>query len=390
MSVEEKGYKAFNDSASHHIAAGTASTMECAKDGASVFANVEVARKRLNYTLLSSLELAEDAIRRFARFFAGSYNHILWAEDYENMFAHMHNVFKQWNVKSVCFPQLQDANELNSEERCPLYHELGLPYFLQDEKMSIEEEGKMKIFHPDSMLTDSGMLMFNHMNNHSVSMLNNGNINLFIVTVNQLFASIALAELYGEYSTAYIGPQEGMRVLFRGTGKGTNYLIVVDNRRSTVMAHKPCRAVLSCLQCGRCSSVCPVEQTAGKEAYDNVFAGPLASVMLPYLEDEDKEKHVVDACLMCGRCEEVCPLQLPLCDMIIYNRQDLLDRDVMEKRQCKLLTRMAHFVDNRAAMNGSPLIKKWKFASLVSNEAKQEFQLPPFDAAPFNKRHAKG
>lgn len=389
MSADSKEYDNFCECAEHHIASGVNSEFACGKEDTSCFVDLAAARRRLNYALQSALETGEEALPHFARAFASDFNHILWVEDYEDMFAQMRMVFKQWDVRSVCFPQLKDANELNDKQKCPLYHELGLLYFLQDEKIEIEERGKVQIFHPDRLLTDKGMLLFNGLTNHAVSMLNNSNINLCIVTVNQLLNSTSTAELYGEFHRAYVQLDKGMQVLYRGTGKCTNYLIVIDNRRSVILGHKPCRAILACLQCGRCGSVCPVEQTAGKEAYDNIFTGPLASIMLPYLEDEEKEKHVVDACLMCGRCEEACPLQLPLRDMILYNRQDFLARDITEKAQHKLIDRMGDFLQSRTAMNKGVLSKKLTFGRSVSGDAKQFFDVPPFAPESFNKQETK-
>lgn len=389
MSAESKEHAAFIESACQHIASGVTGDFECPKEHTDYFANLPVARRRLNFALQQSLETAEDALRRFTRLFSNNFNHVLWAADFDDMFLQLRNIFKQWDVHTVCFPQLKDANELNDEDKCSLYHELGLPYFLQDERVEVAEEGKLQFFHPDRLLTDNGILLFNELNNKAVSLLNNGNINFFIVTIDQLLNATMLAELYNEFCRAFDKSKEGMQVMYRGTGQCSNYLLVVDNRRSEVLRRHKIRYALTCLQCQRCHSVCPVEQTAGKEAYNNVFSGPLGSIMLPYLENEEAEKHLTDACLLCGRCEEVCPLQLPLRDMVIANRKDFFSRDITDKRQSQLINKVARYLQNRSAMNKNAFLKHIVFSHFVNSDLKKDFELPDFSSESFNKQSTK-
>lgn len=367
------GYGDFLAAAEEHIAQGkhgegwlgTASGLE----------NASAAGHRLRQALLQSLETADEQLRRFDSLFAAGHNHVLWAADYKDLFGVLHKLFAEWGAKSACFPQLDDVNDLNGEASPLLYRELGLPFFLQDEKMELGEEGKVQFFHPDGMLTDSGMLLFCNMGQKATAMLNNSKINIFLVTLEQTLCSTPLAEMHGalRHGEKYRG-----MLLYKGTGACSNYLVVVDNGRTEVLRREWIRPALACMGCGRCHGACPVEQAAGSEAYNNVFTGPLACVALPYMEDERCDGYAAEACTMCGRCDEVCPLHLPMREMIAAARHDLYERGAMGKGQRRMASQLGKFLQSRGAMNKGAFIKSLLFGKFVSEEYKRHFSPTPF------------
>ncbi len=389
MFSDSKGYKLFEESVAKASSYETGEHLNCPPADTDVFVDFSASRECINYMMQRSLEHADEELRRFERHFSGGRNRMLWAEDFDDMFSQLRLLFKEKGVDSVCFPQLEDSNELNNTERFPLLHELGLPYFLQDEKVSIGETSMLQVFQPDMLLTDPGSLLFNSLSNKALGQLNNGNINLFITTVMQLLAHTEAAELFAEYNHIFKESEDGMRVLYRGTGSCDNYLMVVDNRRSAVLSHSALRPMLSCLQCGCCHSVCPVEQTVGKEAYNNIFTGPPAHVMLPYLENEREECHIPHACLLCGRCEIACPLQLPIREMVMAVRHDLHVRKVTNGKEHKVLEQSAAFLQSRTAMNQAPLFKKWKFGKWVAGAMEKACGPLQFAKASYNEQEAK-
>ncbi len=389
MFSASKGYQTFAEAASCATAYEAGRTLLCPPADTDAFVNFSASRDSLNHMLQQSLEHADEELRRFEKRFVGERNHLLWATDFNDMFTQLRHLFKERGVDSVSFPQLKDINELNNVQRFPLLHELGLHYFLQDEKINITEEGMLQVYYPDMLLTDMGSILFNSLDNKALSQLNNGSINLFVATVTQLLAYTEGAELFAEYCRVFKEDEGGMRVMYRGNGSGDNYLLLVDNSRSVVLSHSALRPMLTCLQCGRCHEVCPVVQTVGKEAYNNIFTGPPAHVMLPYLENEREECHIPHACLLCGRCEAACPLQLPIREMVLAVRHDLHRRKVTNGKEHKILEQSADFLQSRAAMNQAPLFKKWKFGKWVADAMEKACGSLPFAKDSYNKQAAK-
>ncbi len=389
MFSDSKGYRKFEETFAKVASYEAGDTHYCPPADTDAFVDFTASFESLKDRMQQSLERADEELIRFTKRFSVGRNHVLWAEDFNDMFAQLRHLFKDKGVDSVCFPQLKDSNELNNTERFPLLHELGLPYFLQDEHISIGEEGMLQVFCPDMLLTEQGSLLFNSLTNKELGQLNNGNINLFIATVTQLLAYTDGAELYGEYNRVFKEDKGGMRVMYRGTSSSDNYLMLVDNRRSTVLSHSALRPILTCLQCGRCHSVCPIVQTADKEVYNNIFTGPPAHILLPYLENEHEECHIPHACLLCGKCEIACPLQLPIREMVIAARHDLHARKVTNGKEHKMLEQCAEFLQSRAAMNQAPLFKKWKFGKWVVGTMEKACGSLQFSKESYNKQLTK-
>lgn len=389
MIHESDNHNEFLRRARQHISIVGGGAMSCPETRTSMFCDVEAARDWLNYDLRVTLQVADEELQHFERCFVNQHNQIVWTCDYNDMFRHLRLIFNDEKITSACFPQLTDVNELNDEDKCPLYHELGLPFFLSDEKIELGERGQAQFFHPDRLLTKFGYMLFCSMSNHAFSMLNNSKTNIFIVTIDQLLSNIYLAEVFSTFYNQSLQQRQGMQVIFHGNDNCRNILFVVNNQRTEVLKHIGLRSIFNCLQCYRCNAVCPVEQVAGKKSYNNIFTGPQACVLLPYMETEEGEKYTPEACVMCGRCEEVCPLHLSLRDMIVEARKDLLQRNITDRGQRQLIKRAGNMLQSRSNMNGCNLWKKIQFYSYVNPELKEEYSMPSFADKTFDKLQKK-
>ena len=67
--------------------------------------------------------------------------------------------------------------------------------------------------------------------------------------------------------------------------------------------------MLRCIRCGACMNHCPVYHAVGGHAYGWVYPGPMGAVLTPTLIGVDKAGHLPNASTFCGRCESVCPVQ---------------------------------------------------------------------------------
>ncbi|MEI8046688.1 MAG: LutB/LldF family L-lactate oxidation iron-sulfur protein [Bacteroidota bacterium] len=120
------------------------------------------------------------------------------------------------------------------------------------------------------------------------------------------------------YNSIVTGPkQEG-----ESDGPDEMYVILLDNNRTEILAHKNQRRALGCIRCGACLNVCPVYKSIGGHAYGTTYSGPIGSVITPWMRGMKDYKHLSFASSLCGSCTEVCPVKINLHELLLYNRND--------------------------------------------------------------------
>ena len=105
------------------------------------------------------------------------------------------------------------------------------------------------------------------------------------------------------------------------------YLILLNNNRTNILSKDKQRNILSCVQCGACLEVCPIYNTVGGHTYEEYNPGPVGSISLPLLKNIEETSHFCSLCTLCGRCSEICPVNIPLKDLFLENRKDLIKLD---------------------------------------------------------------
>lgn len=105
------------------------------------------------------------------------------------------------------------------------------------------------------------------------------------------------------------------------------YLILLNNNRDNILSKDKQRNILSCIQCGACMEVCPIYNTVGGHTYEDYNPGPVGSISLPLLKNIEETSHFCSLCTLCGRCSEICPVNIPLKDLFLENRKDLVKTD---------------------------------------------------------------
>ena len=105
------------------------------------------------------------------------------------------------------------------------------------------------------------------------------------------------------------------------------YLILLNNNRTNILSKDKQRNILSCIQCGACLEVCPIYNTVGGHTYEEYNPGPVGAISLPLLKNIEETSHFCSLCTLCGRCSEICPVNIPLKDLFLENRKDLVKED---------------------------------------------------------------
>jgi L-lactate dehydrogenase complex protein LldF len=103
------------------------------------------------------------------------------------------------------------------------------------------------------------------------------------------------------------------------------HLIVLDNGRSKMLG-TAYEEALDCIRCGACLNVCPVYRHIGGHAYGSVYSGPIGAVLSPILQGYEEFKELPYACTLCGACTEVCPSEIPLHNLLLEHRKDIVEQ----------------------------------------------------------------
>ena len=120
------------------------------------------------------------------------------------------------------------------------------------------------------------------------------------------------------YNTLYGGPQaEG-----EPDGPEQFHVVLLDNRRTELLADAEQRDALHCIRCGACLNVCPIFKNVGGHSYGTTYQGPIGSVITPHLRGLQDWKHLSGASSLCGACTETCPVKIDLHHHLLHNRRN--------------------------------------------------------------------
>jgi L-lactate dehydrogenase complex protein LldF len=106
---------------------------------------------------------------------------------------------------------------------------------------------------------------------------------------------------------------------------GERHIVLLDNGRSRLLADKQHFDLLSCIRCGACMNICPVYRHVSGHGYGAIYPGPIGSVLMPHLRDEERFRQLPFASSLCGACAEICPVGIPLADRLLQWRSRIVE-----------------------------------------------------------------
>jgi L-lactate dehydrogenase complex protein LldF len=122
------------------------------------------------------------------------------------------------------------------------------------------------------------------------------------------------------YNSLYGGPRQPGEV----DGPEQFHLVLLDNRRTELLADAEQRDALHCIRCGACLNVCPIFKNVGGHSYGTTYQGPIGSVITPHLRGLQNWKHLSSASSLCGACTETCPVGIDLHHHLLHNRRNAM------------------------------------------------------------------
>ncbi len=120
------------------------------------------------------------------------------------------------------------------------------------------------------------------------------------------------------YNTLYGGPRQPGEP----DGPEEFHVVLLDNRRTELLADAEQRDALHCIRCGACLNVCPIFKNVGGHSYGTTYQGPIGSVITPHLRGLQDWKHLSQASSLCGACTETCPVKIDLHHHLLHNRRN--------------------------------------------------------------------
>lgn len=122
------------------------------------------------------------------------------------------------------------------------------------------------------------------------------------------------------YNTLIGGPRQENEV----DGPEEMHVILLDNRRTELLADAEQRDALHCIRCGACLNVCPIFKNVGGHTYGTTYQGPIGSVITPHLRGLQNWKHLSEASSLCGACTEACPVKIDIHHHLLHNRRNAI------------------------------------------------------------------
>ncbi|HYG35765.1 MAG TPA: lactate utilization protein B, partial [Clostridia bacterium] len=133
-----------------------------------------------------------------------------------------------------------------------------------------------------------------------------------------MLATIGTGQPLTCYNSFYGGPRQPGEP----DGPEEYHVVLLDNRRTALLAEAEQRDALHCIRCGGCLNVCPIYKNIGGHTYGTTYSGPIGSVITPHLRNLQEWKHLSYASSLCGACTETCPVKIDLHHHLLHNRRN--------------------------------------------------------------------
>jgi L-lactate dehydrogenase complex protein LldF len=133
-----------------------------------------------------------------------------------------------------------------------------------------------------------------------------------------MLGTVGAGQTFTGYNTFYGGPRQKDEA----DGPEEYHVVLLDNRRTALLADAEQRDALHCIRCGSCLNVCPIYRNIGGFAYGTTYCGPIGAVITPHLRDLMDWKHLAFASSLCGACTDACPVGINLHHHLLHNRRN--------------------------------------------------------------------
>ena len=128
----------------------------------------------------------------------------------------------------------------------------------------------------------------------------------------------------GAKMTNYFTIDSGPRRSDEKDGPREVHVILIDNGRSQLLGTE-FQDMMRCIRCGACLNTCPVYRHITGHSYGSIYPGPMGIVLTPALLGYEQTSELPFACSLCGACDDDCPVKIPLHELILKHRMNIVD-----------------------------------------------------------------
>lgn len=259
---------------------------------------------------------------------------------------------------------------------------------------------KDDISNPDAVITganflisNSGTIVLTENEGNILKATANAPIHIVVAGIDKLIASIDELSVLLPLSS-YYEPQKNISSFYNFINKPLEengnvqklYLVLLNNNRTNILAKEKQREILSCIQCGACSEVCPIYNIIGGHVYETNHPGPVGSIIYPITKGMEEAAHFTSLCTSCGRCEEVCPISIPLKNLFIENRKDLVRENKSLISERNLVSTFVKKMSSRKNLDKyKASFKDLELSFLVKKKWGMKRELPKFAKESFSE-----
>src|SRR5690606_17710217 len=258
------------------------------------------------------------------------------------------------------------AMHLSQEDIAKLFHEkLGTPLDLTAEELTLKAREVLRdkytsaeigITGANFLIADSGSIAITENEGNARLTTTFPKTHIAVVGIEKMIPSLQDLDLFwpllashgtGQNLTVYNSILSGPRQEHVTDCLEVMYVILLYNGRSNLLAQKDQRQGLYCIRCGSCLNVCPVYQNIGGHTYEATYQGPIGSLITPHLQGMKEFKHLSYASSLCGKCTEVCPVGIDIHKMLLLNRRDAVQENLVPAMEKRVWKGFAYFIQKR-------------------------------------------
>lgn len=176
---------------------------------------------------------------------------------------------------------------------------------------------------------------------------------------------------------------------------GELHIVLVDNGRTGFRSNDRFRHAMHCIRCGACINTCPVYRRSGGYSYRSTIPGPIGSVLGP-LRDAKQHYSLPYACSLCASCSDVCPVKIPLDELLLAWRGEIVARRHLpwKKRMAMKLASIVlrntwlYNLSSQIARRFVPWMPRWMIYNRLNVWGKHR-ELPAFPQKSFRELYRK-
>ncbi|MDB5147624.1 MAG: iron-sulfur cluster-binding protein, partial [Mucilaginibacter sp.] len=360
--------------------------------GLSRVINLDNAKKKGHVLKWKVMENLDKFLPEFEANFQKRGGKVIWANDIQEAQREILNIIQKANAKTVVKSKSMVTEEIHLNEFLESNHiesletDLGeyivqllgqKPYHIVTPAMHLSKEDIAKLFHekfgtpidatPEQitlkarellrekyvradvgitganfLLADTGSIAISENEGNARLCTTFPKIHIAIVGIEKIIPSITDLDLFwpmlsthgtGQNLTVYNTILSGPRRPDETDGPEEMYVVLLDNGRTNLLAKKDQRQGLYCIRCGACLNGCPIYKNIGGHTYATTYSGPIGSIITPHTEGMEDFKHLSYASSLCGKCTEVCPVKIDIHKMLLLNRRDAVNENLVTNKE---------------------------------------------------------